>query len=874
MLSVSDFVAITKWWLVVILLGAAATPLAYRLMSRLPDRGYAFSKMLGLLIISYVFWLFGSLGILRNDLGGILAALIVLLLLSSWAVRGRSNEILHWLRENRRYVLLVEALFLFIFVLWSWVRAQNPAITATEKPMELAFLNSAGRSPTMPPLDPWLSGFAISYYYFGYLMTSILSRLAAVPEAIGFNLGVAWLAAGTAVGAFGLVYNMILAEGRRFAGSAITLGLIAALAIPIAGNLQVGLEALHGYDVGSERFWAWLDVREINMAPDPAAPPRYESPGWWWWRSSRVIHEYQLSGRAEEGLEPIAEFPGFSFILGDLHPHVLALPFAFLSLAVALTWWLTGAQPEAGSAVTPEGEGDEDRSGLLRRVARIAAPVGLPLFALTALVLGGLSFLNTWDVLIHLFIVASAFVLGRWRAQGIWNRRLVEQGLLTALLLTAGAIVLYLPFYLGFRSQAGPPFLLPTVVFPTRFVHYAIIFGMSLFAIILFVVTLIAQARRRDWRIALYTALGLLLGLTVLMLFLGWVVASTTQGGNAVTQLANELGIGLPAMPVSGSLLLRIQWGWLLISQLAPVIVASRVTGGGLILLLLVLAGLIVMLWKEHVPIAGAASAGSESEKAIDEALDFERPQTAMAVLPFALLLIMTGVILSLGPEFVYLKDNFGQRLNTIFKFYYQTWVLFGVGALFAIYYLWHFARKIGWVALAGYGLMFAVAMSFPYLAVNSRAAEYGAEPTLDGTAQLARFNPGEYEAIMWLRANAGPSEVVLEAVGGQYSGYGRVSAHSGLPTVLGWPGHEYQWRGDTPEPAEREPAVREIYSDADWARTTELLNRYGIDLIFVGSLEESTYGAGIREKFAERLETAFENGNVAIYRWSPASVN
>ena len=78
--------------------------------------------------------------------------------------------------------------------------------------MEFAFLNAAAGSPGFPPLDPWLSGFAISYYYFGYVMTAPLARLAVVPTAIAFNLGVAWLAAGASVGAFGLVYNLIMAR--------------------------------------------------------------------------------------------------------------------------------------------------------------------------------------------------------------------------------------------------------------------------------------------------------------------------------------------------------------------------------------------------------------------------------------------------------------------------------------------------------------------------------------------------------------------------------------------------------------------------------------------------------------------------------------
>ncbi len=72
----------------------------------------------------------------------------------------------------------------------------------------------------------------------------------------------------------------------------------------------------------------------------------------------------------------------------------------------------------------------------------------------------------------------------------------------------------------------------------------------------------------------------------------------------------------------------------------------------------------------------------TSSAKSVDE------QKESPPILPFALLLVLTAVLLTLGPEFVYLKDNFGQRLNTIFKFYYQAWVLFGITALYGLDYL------------------------------------------------------------------------------------------------------------------------------------------------------------------------------------------
>lgn len=851
-MPLSDLLATVRWWVALMLLGAAATPLCLVVLRRLPDRGYAFVKMLGVLLVAYLFWLLGTIGFLGNDLGGALLSLVLVGAASYWLLRRSDDDILSWLRLNRRQVIITELLFALIFFFWAWVRAQNPVITGTEKPMEFAFLNAAGRSAQMPPIDPWLSGFAISYYYFGYVMTSLIARLASVAEPLAFNLGIAWLAAGSAVGAYGLVYNLIAAErapGSRRAARA--FGLIAAIAIPLAGNLQILFELLHVNGIGSAQFWAWLDVRDIN---GPATITGFGLTGprhWWWWRSSRVIHEYRLSGVPEEILEPIAEFPGFSFILGDMHPHVLALPFAFLSLGLALAWWL---RPTA--AVDDQAESQ----GLAARSGRLIGQIGLPLYGITVLVLGGLSFLNTWDVLIHLFIIVAAFALSRWRAEGTWRGTFWSESLLLAALLAIPAALLYLPFYLGFRSQAGPPFLLPMLMRPTRLAHYLIIFGMPFTAIVTFTATLVARRRRAPWRLGLTWAVALVVGLTLLMLLLGFIIASSPEGSARLLELAVELGVGLPeSQPnsVSG----HLSWAFSALMTMAGPILLARLSSPWMILFLALLLGLVISITASLLDGPGPS--------------DGERHQARLgppAVTPFILLLTLTGVLLTLGPEFVYIRDNFGQRLNTVFKFFYQAWILFGISALFALDYLWRRARPAALLAGIGYTAMLGVALLFPYYGITSRALEYGQPPTLNGIVHYRNTQPGELAALSWLRENVEDAPVIVEAVGGQYSpqGHGRVSATTGLPTLVGWAGHQYQWRGDTPVPAERESAVQAIYTSSDWEETATLLNRYDVSLIYVGPLERSTYGTSAADKFDGRLEVAYANESVIIYRWLP----
>lgn len=862
----SEILAALRWWLVLLVLGVIAFPLVYTLLRRLPDRGYAFTKMAGLLLTSYLFWLAGSLGFSANNSGGMVLAIAVLMGLSFLGYRRLRRDdisIRQWVRKHWRTILITEVLFALVFAIWVWVRAQNPSITATEKPMEFAFLNSIGRSPTFPPLDPWLSGYAISYYYFGYVMTSMLARLAFVPEAIAFNLAIAWLVAGTATGAYGIAYNLIAAAGRQHQG--VLFGLVAALAIALAGNMQIGLELLHGNQVGSASFWEWLDVRDINRPPAEAETPRYLTGNWWWWRTSRVIHEYHLSGRSEEGLEPIVEVPSFSFVLGDLHPHVLALPFAFLSLGIALAWWLQGTRRENASPNEWEVAKWTHWPGLLIK------EIGLPLWLFTAVVVGGLSFLNTWDVLIHLFIVLGAFFLAGWYRQGHTNH-LFSRTALAGVLLIVPAILLYLPFYLGFRSQAAPPFLLPMLMRPTRLAHYLIIFGVPLVAIGIFLISLAVRNRFRHWRSGLGMATLLVGGLFVLLFLLTWIVASAAPTSATISNLANELGLVLPVRPEGA---LTPGWGVSAVFALFPALLGARLGSPWLVLVLAGLLALTVM----------ALRSGADGQMATDQLPSQAPPYPA---LPFVLLLIVTGLLLTIGPEFVYLRDNFGVRLNTTFKFYYQAWVMFGVAAVVAIDYLWAAGRSMGQritatAVTAIYATALAVALLFPLYAVQSRSMEYrgpldSAErqpPTLDGLAYLRRFNPSEYEAIAWLRENAVKSgaapPVILEAVGGQYSNYARVSANTGLPTVLGWPGHEIQWRGsENPEPGRRQPIVEQIYQTNDLDLVGFLLDQFDVTYIYAGDLEVNTYGAAGLEKFRDRLEVAFANDRVTIYYWQP----
>jgi uncharacterized membrane protein len=137
---------------------------------------------------------------------------------------------------------------------------------------------------------------------------------------------------------------------------------------------------------------------------------------------------------------------------------------------------------------------------------------------------------------------------------------------------------------------------------------------------------------------------------------------------------------------------------------------------------------------------------------------------------------------------------------------------------------------------------------------------------TLDGTAALAHSRPEDYEAINWLNHFLPAHGVIAEAVGGSYTEYGRVAVHSGLPTVLGWPGHELQWRGGFEPAAGREDAVHTLFSTRAWDEAAALLARYDIRYVYVGSLERQQFPAQGLQKFENHMRAIYRNSGVTIY--------
>ncbi|MBE9508789.1 MAG: hypothetical protein IMY86_12160, partial [Chloroflexi bacterium] len=231
-----------------------------------------------------------------------------------------------------------------------------------------------------------------------------------------------------------------------------------------------------------------------------------------------------------------------------------------------------------------------------------------------------------------------------------------------------------------------------------------------------------------------------------------------------------------------------------------------------------------------------------------------------------ALLLFATGALLVLSVEYIYLKDHFHVRMNTVFKLYFQAWVLWSIAGAYA---LAGFIRRGGTrVVVSGIAVLLIVAgLIYPVLAIPKRADEQGGPATLDGAAYLVQVHPDDYAAIAWLNENVSGAPVILEIPGGAYDYEGRVSAHTGLPTLLGWSGHEGQWRGGYEEQGRRQPDIEALYTSVDADEVLTLLDKYGISYVYVGPLERSRYPGDGLAKFAGLMDTVYDVGSATIYR-------
>jgi uncharacterized membrane protein len=244
-------------------------------------------------------------------------------------------------------------------------------------------------------------------------------------------------------------------------------------------------------------------------------------------------------------------------------------------------------------------------------------------------------------------------------------------------------------------------------------------------------------------------------------------------------------------------------------------------------------------------------------------------------VLVFLLAATAVAVLLVYGPELFMVRDSSGTRANSTFKLWYAAWTLLSiVGAAGGGWAIWEARPRsvslgvLRPVALGACGIVLAGSLVYTVDAWANRAYQETGGRTLDGLAFLQQSNPDEYAAMQWLDHNVAGVQTVLQAVGQSYDeNTARISSRTGLPTLLEWPFHEEQLRGDVPAISQRAADVQTIYQTQDEFQAYRLLANYSVQYVVVGEPERAMYGAAGMAKFADMGTPVFISPTVVIYR-------
>ena len=778
------------WLVTVEIIGIAVFPLAYFLLPRLSDRGYGLSKPLGILLIGYAAWILSVLHLVPS-VRITLVGLVLLVAASSGALAYlHREELTAFVKRRWRLIAVTEIVFLLFFLGWVLFRSYDPAINHTEQPMDFAFLNASLESAFGQPEDPWLRGEPISYYYFSYWMMGVVSELSGVASNFSFNLSLALVPAMAAAAVLCLVASMVRYD-RGSLDTAVISGIGAGLLLVVVSNLEGVLEFMYANSIGSQGFYDWVGIQGLDGPTDTPTDSWNPNEFWWWFRATRVINTFVGGNEIDY---TIHEFPFFSFMLGDLHPHVSAIPFALLAAGFALNFF---------------------RSDMidLRRIG----PWGFATIAAMAVSLGGLAFTNMWDLPTYAALLVGVAALkaypGRWSEGGDGESSgsvVARVGLAVVqvpLIVVALSFVLYLPYYLGFTSSVQG---IGAVATPSRYFHLFLVWGTLLVFVVPFIVACFWQTIvGPDWR--RMTAISLAVAFLPFLLWILVRLQSPTPTVGSLSQFIHILPLAL-------------------------------------------LIGMAAWSAIHETKLRGPTGRG------------------------FALALGALGLLLIMGPELMYVDDFFDdprQRMNTVFKLYYQAWVLLAAVSGYSIYF-WLSLRPRVTGRLRSLSTVWATAaiilvvcgLYYPAAAAATKVEEGGfaSNPTLDGLAYVRDSRPAEYAAIEFIKNNLPEDAAILESVG-EWSEAGLISRSTGLPTVFNWPGHEIQWRGSNDAIGGRQSDVAAIYTTSDPELARNLLLKYDVNYVYVGPREQLAHDGPGLDKFPNFMDTLFQRDDVTIYR-------
>ena len=700
------------WYLLAAVLGVVGMAVTGRLFRGFADKGWMFSKVVSITITGFLTWFLVSIKLLKFTTVtcvGITVVFGIVCILLYEKQRKAGYDCLPI--DNLDLVYIEEILFFAVFLMWTYLAGFHPAAHGTEKFMDYGFMEAMMRSKTLPATDIWYSQGKINYYYGGQYFAVFLTKLSGTQVELTYNLMRTFVAAFAFVLPFSLVRQMTVdMQGKKVYGwkkrlPSIT-GFIAGLAVSIAGNMHYVVYAqiipliqkLKGQEVDS--YWFPDATRYIGFNPDVP---------------DKTIHE----------------FPCYSFVLGDLHAHVVNIMFVLLLLGLLYAWM------QKVRNTTPSVEKLGAKKFWMQQLL-------MPHILAAAMLLGMFHWTNYWDFVIYYVVTGGTVLFMNIICLKGDIKRIIAVTAAQAVEIFAVATVIILPFTLQFTTMVQGVRLAQNHSLPHQLL---ILWGLPTILTLVFVISLIVGKLKRLNHKSLYRLMK---------------------------------AIRTPDL--------------------------------------------------------------------------------------FAVIMGLCAIGLVAIPELVYVRDiyeNGNARANTMFKLTYQAYIMFGMTMVYVIFrQLFVNRRKIlKAVGVIGLALLLWTCGYFGK-SVDSwfgQVLDPSQYKGLNATAFLETDYAEDVGAIRWLKENIEGSPVVLEANGDSYSEYERVSAMTGLPTVMGWYVHEWLWRNDVADLNAKADEIETIYTSTNAAEVQMLVEKYDISYIFAGSCE--------REKYADLNNEVLQSLGEIVYQ-------
>ena len=835
------------WWGILYLYGWAAFPLVAHFFRGFVSAGYSFSKVLGILLTTGALWLISYLKIFESFSRPMTWVMFFLLAIVCWGIPKTRNAAFSALSDNSNmaHILLEEVIFIAVLTFLCFCRGLSPIINGEEKIMDFGFMNSMLRYDGLPAKDPWLAGQPINYYYYGQYIFSYLVKMTGIRSSVGYNLSMCTAIVFPFMSAYALGQLFIDALRRKM-DCKVSIhylpfaGLLSGLCTRFFGNSHSFFydEQSIGNKVLFWKIWKGLGINVGNTG------------SFFYPNSTRFIGhnpDPYIDGLTDKADWTIHEFPFYSYLISDLHAHVVSLTIVLLIIAFMFIAVYHAKHPEkALNLMCRRHNFSKDLVSEMNFIFR-------PEFFLCAFFLGLTQMCNYWDFLIYFVFCAMGLLV-------YFGRRSTFLCTFSSFLIFVFDVGAILGIYLKFSNNVFLHICLQIAVFMIAYMlstvfpsalsrtgtAMAMLFSLSCAIALSFNYNfdMISNSIKLvDRHTSLFQFMILWLIHILVPLALIALVVFTERHAYKRTKL--------PALPAPLDLKRpdRAEASSKKHTSSRSSVRSSRITA---------LEDDPDMSADEIGSIVTNDTSSDPDTGVIDEASDdsaFEEeegsstPRLLMMIISFFRLMdyhfarfgdmllckffrkrsiidifmvgtSIVGFMMILAPEIIYVPDIYGdnnQRANTMFKFTFAGFVILSLVVAYTVFRFMAHVTKQGnrsnWGLAVSILLLVLIIMIPGHYTLDQRVGDIKMSRYigLDGTAYLPNFIPVEKtfkdssmryqgamvpydEAIKWLNANEPDSVNICEAYGPSYSERCIVSAYTGLPDVVGWEVHEWLW--------------------------------------------------------------------------------